>query len=89
MPHIGELLNRRWKIGARHALYHKDGVWYHVLNSVPGALCDPDGYVLFETERDFRSCSRLRIDQEVNVQGHISEISGYVRVPRDQRYADR
>lgn len=25
MPRIGELLNERWQIGARHALYHKDG----------------------------------------------------------------
>lgn len=83
---IGDLLNRRWKIGARHALYHKDGVWYHQLRYFPGALCDPQGYVLFQTESDFRKCPRLRIDQDVNVVGHISDLTSYVRVPTAQRY---
>jgi hypothetical protein len=83
---IGELLNRKWKIGARHALYHKDGEWYHQLDRFPGALCDPRGYVLFETEDEFRGCSKLRIDQDVNVVGAISEIAGYVLMPRDQWY---
>ncbi|HKZ01824.1 MAG TPA: hypothetical protein VJ180_06275 [Pyrinomonadaceae bacterium] len=78
---IGELLNQRWKIGARHALYHKDGTWYHQLMNFPGALCDPFGYVLFADADDFQRCPKLRIDQDVNVTGHISEISGYVRVP--------
>jgi 5-methylcytosine-specific restriction protein A len=83
---IGERLNHRWKIGARHALYHKDGKWYHQLTRFPGALCDPFGYVLFKTENEFRNCSKLRIDQDVNVNGHISEISGYTRVPDTEVY---
>lgn len=77
---IGELLNRRWKIGAQHALYHKDGTWYHQLTKFPGALCDPFGYVLFSSELQFRNCSKLRIDQDVNVNGHISAVPGYIRV---------
>jgi len=83
---VGDLLNRKWKIGARHALYHKDGVWYHQLRDFPGALCDPKGYVLFRTEAEFKNCSRLRIDQDVNVNGHLSDIPGYVRVTPDQYY---
>jgi hypothetical protein len=83
---IGALLNQRWRIGARHALYHKDGTWYHQLRHFPGALCDPNGYVLFKTQADFRACPHLSIDQDVNVVGHISDIPSYVRVPQDQRY---
>jgi len=77
---IGELLNQRWKIDARHSLYHKDGTWYHQLRRFPGALCDPFGYILFSTEYAFRNCANLKIDKDVNVKGHISEIPGYKRV---------
>ena len=86
---IGELLNRRWRIGARHALYHKDGTWYHQLRNFPGALCDPFGYVVFHTEHEFRTCPRLRIDQDVNISGHISQVPGYVRVPAGEEYRVR
>jgi hypothetical protein len=85
---IGAHLNRRWSIGAKHALYHKDGTWYHQLKYFPGVLCDPFGYVLFPTAAAFRSCARLRIDQDVNVSGHISEIPGYVRVPESEIYRE-
>ncbi len=86
MARIGELLNDRWQIGARHALYHRDGTWYHQLTQFPGALCDPFGYVLFRTETEFRNCPQLSIDQDVNVNGHISQINGYVRVPEQKIY---
>jgi 5-methylcytosine-specific restriction protein A len=84
---IGEMLNQRWNIGAQHALYHKGGIWHHQLTSFPGALCDPFGYMLFSSGTEFRSCSKLRIDQDVNVSGHISEIPGYVRVPEVLAYS--
>jgi 5-methylcytosine-specific restriction protein A len=76
----GERLNREWRVNARHALYHKDGTWYHVLTSFPGALFDPHGYILFRTESEFLNCRYLSIGEEVNVHGHISRIPGYVRV---------
>ena len=85
---IGALLSRRWNIGARHALFHKDGTWYHQLTNFPGALCDPFGYVLCDTEAEFRNCAKLRIDQDVNLIGHISQIPGYVRVPESEAYRE-
>ena len=85
---VGELLNKKWRIGARHALYHKDGKWYHQLTHFPGALCDPHGYVLFRTEEEFGRCPKLSIDKDVNVTGHISDIPGYVAMPREQWYTD-
>ena len=49
MPGItGRNLNEKWKVGAKHALYHKDGTWYERLEKFPGALFDPYGYILFE-----------------------------------------
>ena len=85
MQVTGRELNQRWHLRARHVLYHKDGTWYHQLTAFPGALCDPNGYVLFRTEQDFRNCPQLRIDQDVNVRGHVSDIPGYVRVGEDLR----
>ena len=81
----GRVLNVRWRIGARHALYHKDGTWYEQLTRFPGALCDPSGYVLFRTEHEFRRCPRLRIGEKVNVDGHLSRIPDYVLVPETLR----
>lgn len=59
---IGALLNNRWNVGVRHALYHRDGTWYHQLTSFPGALFDPFEYVVFRTEAEFVGCTYLRID---------------------------
>lgn len=87
MPkHIGKLLNHRWQVGASHALYDKDGKWYHRLTRFPGVLCDPFGYVLFNTPSEFLRCSWLKIGEEVHVSGHISDIPTYVRVPESDRY---
>ena len=83
---IGAMLNRRWGIGAKHALFSSQGNWYHQLRDFPGALCDPDGYILFATERDFRECPYLQIKKDVNLDGCISRIPGYVRADPNLRY---
>ncbi len=77
----GKKLNEKWGVNARHALYREDGRWYHILERFPGALFDAHGYVVFQTESEFRSCSYLMIGDEVNVKGEsgISAIPGYVR----------
>jgi 5-methylcytosine-specific restriction enzyme A len=78
----GNDLNRDWGVNAQHALYHNDGRWYHLLEQFPGALFDANGYVIFQTEREFQNCSYLSIGNEVNVKHSkgISAIPGYVRV---------
>lgn len=75
----GEQLNKKWDVGARHALYHKDGTWYHILERFPGALFDTNGFVLFKTESDFKHCSYLNIGEHVNVHDGISHIPGYCK----------
>src|SRR3970040_83287 len=36
----GKQLNDEWKVGARHALFSRDGAWYENLERFPGALFD-------------------------------------------------
>ena len=81
MPRItGRDLNEKWRVGASHALYHRDGTWYQCLNRFPGALFDPDGYVLFETEEAYRRCPNLRHGVKLNVTGGISTIPEYIHM---------
>ncbi len=68
----GDALNRAHGLGARHALYHKDGTFYERLTAFPGVLCDARGYVSFETRDQFESDPRLEIGQKVNIPRSLS-----------------
>ena len=63
----GRQLNDEWEVGARHALFHRDGFWYNNLERFPGALFDPEGYVLFRTQEDYENCPSLKIGAQTNV----------------------
>ena len=76
----GKDLNRKWSVGAEHALYRQDGCWYNHLKQFPGALFDAHGYIVFETEEAYEQCSQLRHGKQLNVTGGISSIPGYVRM---------
>jgi hypothetical protein len=76
----GKELNDKWSIGAAHALYHKDGTWFNVLERFPGALCDPRGYVLFATKEEYEASSHLKIGERTNVPGGISKLDKYIRM---------
>jgi len=76
----GRELNDRWNVGAKHALYYKDGTWYNNLERFPGALFDPEGYVLFKTEHAYKNCQHLKIAKRTNVPNGIASIPGYVRM---------
>jgi hypothetical protein len=73
----GDKLNRLWKVSAKQCHYHKDGHWFMPLDTFPAALFDPNGYILFRTEKDYLDCSYLVVNQRVNVPGGISNIPGY------------
>ncbi len=72
-------LARQWKVLVKHALYHKDGVWYNNLERFPGALFDPNGYVVFASEDAWRRCPYLSIGKETNVRAGIAAIPGYIK----------
>jgi len=78
----GNALARKWEVSVRHAVYHKDGTRYNNLTRFPGALFDPRGYVVFNTEADYFRCPQVSIGAEPNVRPHISSISGYVRMEK-------
>jgi hypothetical protein len=81
----GHYLNDLWGVRVRQARYGRKGEWYGRLTDFPGALFDPNGYVRFETEEDYRNCPYLQIRKEVNVPNGISSIPGYVKVNPTQR----
>lgn len=76
----GKQLNEVWGVNANHALYHKDGIWYHHLEMFPGAFFDPNGYILFRTENEYRNCKYLDFGKHVHVPLGISSIPGYKKV---------
>jgi hypothetical protein len=76
----GEHLLIEWKIPARQARYHKDGTWFMPLERFPGALCDPKGYIIFNSRHDYESAHYLEIGERLNVRQGICKLPGYVRV---------
>jgi hypothetical protein len=74
-------LNETWAVGAAQARYSEDGHWYAALSRFPAALFDAHGYVLFETEQEYRSSPYLNIGKQISVpKPGISTIPGYVPV---------
>jgi 5-methylcytosine-specific restriction enzyme A len=85
----GRRLNERWGVHAQHALYGKNGTWYHRLTRFPGALFDVNGYVLFEAKDEYLKCPHLHLGKQTNCPGGISSIPNYVQVRgRDERASD-
>ena len=87
MPEIritGKYLNGLWGVGAKHALYREDGVWYHPLEEFPGALFDKNGYVVFQNREGYISSPYLQHAHDLHVPSGIASIPGYVRVINDR-----
>ena len=76
----GKKLNELWGIGAKHALYREDGKWYHQLTKFPGVLFDANGYVIFQSEKDFLESPYLKIGQDIHLRDGISSMPTYVRI---------
>jgi restriction system protein len=76
----GKNLNKRWGVGAKHALYRADGKWYHHLKKFPGALFDRNGYIVFNTKEDYLSCPYLQHGETLHIPNGISSIPQYVNV---------
>lgn len=79
----GQQLARDWGVPVKHAYYGEDGRWFHQLKRFPGALFDPNGYVLFETAAGYQAALPGQIKQDINGRDGISRLPGYVRVVRD------
>ena len=75
----GDVLIRKWRIPARQARFHRDGMFYELLTDFPAALCDCNGYVVFESSHDLEQFQQIRIGKKINVVGGVSSIPGYQR----------
>jgi 5-methylcytosine-specific restriction enzyme A len=84
MPKItARVLCKEWSINVQHALYREDGTWYHLLQRFPGALFDARGYIVFETENDYRMCPGAlfgRGKNWMNVPAGIATLPNYCRM---------
>lgn len=80
----GKYLNKILEINAKHALYRKDGGWYHNLKSFPGVLFDENGYVIFFTEEEYKSNPKLTIRQDLNVNDRIENLENYQKFTESQ-----
>jgi hypothetical protein len=84
MPkNIGQDLNVKWGVSAKHALYRENGTWYHLLERFPGALFDMNGYVLFETKDAYEHCPGVLMGKRanwLNVPDGIASLPNYVRI---------
>jgi 5-methylcytosine-specific restriction protein A len=76
---MGKQLNEEWNVGARHALFSRDGTWYENLEKFPGALFDQNGYIIFANPEEYRSNPNISIGKKTNVRAGISSLPGYVR----------
>lgn len=74
----GKLLNEQWGIKAKDSKYRKTGDWYHPLREFPGVFFDANGYILFDTEEEYKNNPFLRIRKDVNVPKGIAMIPGYI-----------
>lgn len=83
----GRNLNEKWGVNANHALYRKDGTWYHRLTEFLAALFDANGYVLFETKDEYLNCPYLQLGKQTHCPEGVSSIPNYVRVENDVEQA--
>jgi hypothetical protein len=79
---IGSRKNEEWEIGAAQAFYSESGTWFHRPVNFPAALCDPNGFVRFESESDYLSCPDIKVGKETNVRRGICKLPGYVQMRR-------
>jgi hypothetical protein len=81
MAAIGRQLNAKHKLGAQHALYRRDGKWFHHLKQFPGVLFDENGFVLFQTEVEYKNHPGLQHAQDLHAPEGIATFPGYVKFP--------
>jgi hypothetical protein len=78
--HPAKFLARKWRVNVVHALYHKDGTYYHHLCDFPAALFDPNGFVIFYTEKEYINSPYLQHGVELHVPNGIALIPGYKKM---------
>ena len=75
------VLIARWGLQVVQGRCHREGRFYENLTAFPGALFDANGYVVFETEDEYRNCEGLSVKAKTNVaKPGIRSLSQYKRM---------
>ena len=82
---FGRDLNKRFGVGANHALYRETGDWYEELREFPGALFDANGYILFRTADEYERMPGLRHGRKLSIKSGISSLPGYIKTTSTSR----
>lgn len=80
----GKRLKALWKIEAQQARYHFDGKFFMMLDCFPGALCDPNGFVVFDSKQDLFAAEGVKAYdgcQRIFVADRIPSLAGYTKAP--------
>jgi hypothetical protein len=80
----GRTLKSLWKIDAKQARYHFDGKFFMMLEHFPGALCDPNGFVIFDTKQELFDTDGIKAYdgcQRIFVSDCICSLAGYTKAP--------
>jgi len=80
----GNELNNILGINANSAKYRRTGDWYHSLEQFPGVLFDINGYIIFQTEEEYRNCPQISFGQRINIREGISNIPNYRRFSEEE-----
>ena len=78
----GKRLSIRENLMVAKAYYHWEGTWFQRVNEFPVALFDRDGYVIFETERDYLNHPDVDGSEKTNIPKGISSFSSYKKMSR-------
>lgn len=73
----GNYLNKILSVNAKHALYERNGKWYHNLTQFPGVLFDKNGYIIFKKEEDYINNSKLQIKKDLHIINGIESLDNY------------
>ncbi len=70
-------MNAHFGLGAKHALYRKDGKWYHSLKNFPGVLFDKGGYLVIRNRKTYEKNKYFQHGHDLHVKKGISAVPGY------------
>jgi predicted HNH restriction endonuclease len=75
-------LQEAWNIEVVQSRYSDTGNWYAHLKKFPAALFDANGYLLVNSEEEYKSSTYLKKGKELSInKPGISAIPGYIRFP--------
>lgn len=74
----GKDLIEKWDLAVQRAQFHRDGTWFNLPVGYPVALCDPNGYVVFDDREHIEATYGVHAgNKRVNISDGISSLREY------------